>query len=88
MMWLFHDLVAIQREIYLAFGARINQFAETRDWSLLLTYLPMGIVFGAVHALTPGHSKAVLATYLTGSAFRADWRSRWYSHSCMWACRS
>lgn len=27
----------------------------------------MGILFGAVHALTPGHSKAVLATYLTAS---------------------
>jgi ABC-type nickel/cobalt efflux system permease component RcnA len=28
----------------------------------------MGIVFGAVHAMTPGHSKSVLATYLTGSS--------------------
>lgn len=27
----------------------------------------MGIAFGAAKALTPGHSKAVLATYLTGS---------------------
>lgn len=27
----------------------------------------MGILFGAAHALTPGHSKAMLATYLTGS---------------------
>ena len=27
----------------------------------------MGILFGAVHALTFGHSKAVLATYLTAS---------------------
>jgi nickel/cobalt exporter len=62
------DLVAIQREIYLAFADRIREFAETGDWSLLATYLPMGILFGAVHALTPGHSKAVLATYLTGSA--------------------
>jgi nickel/cobalt transporter (NicO) family protein len=67
-MWgLFHDLVAVQREIYLAFADRIRTFAETGDWMLLASYLPMGIVFGAVHALTPGHSKAVLATYLTGS---------------------
>ena len=32
-----------------------------------MTFLPMGILFGAAHALTPGHSKAVLATYLAGS---------------------
>lgn len=67
MMWLFQDLVAIQRDIYFAFADRIREFAETGDWALLVAYLPMGILFGAVHALTPGHSKAVLATYLTGS---------------------
>ncbi|MBX3582677.1 MAG: ABC transporter permease [Rhizobiaceae bacterium] len=65
---MFQDLVAIQREIYLAFADRIKAFAESGDWSLLATYLPMGVLFGAVHALTPGHSKAVLATYLTGSS--------------------
>jgi len=66
-MGLLQELVAIQREIYLAFADRIGNFAETGDWQLLAAYLPMGIVFGAVHALTPGHSKAVLAIYLTGS---------------------
>ena len=77
MMWLFQDLVAIQRDIYFAFADRIREFAETGDWALLVAYLPMGILFGAVHALTPGHSKAVLATYLTGSTlpFRSSpWR--------------
>lgn len=67
MMWLFQDLVAFQRGIYLAFAAHIRDFASTGEWSPLLAYLPMGILFGAAHALTPGHSKAVLATYLTGS---------------------
>jgi ABC-type nickel/cobalt efflux system permease component RcnA len=67
MMALFQVLVAIQREIYLAFADRIGTFARTGDWSVLAAYLPMGILFGADHALTPGHSKAVLATYLTGS---------------------
>ncbi|QDZ03491.2 ABC transporter permease [Nitratireductor mangrovi] len=70
MMWLFQDLIAIQREIYLAFGERIRAFADSGDWSLLAFHLPMGILFGAVHALTPGHSKAVLAAYLTGSTAR------------------
>ncbi len=67
-MWKFYQqLVALQREIYLSFADRIGSFASTGDWTLLASYLPMGIVFGAAHALTPGHSKAVLATYLTGS---------------------
>jgi ABC-type nickel/cobalt efflux system permease component RcnA len=67
-MWqLYQELVALQREIYLAFADRIGSFASTGNWSELAIYLPMGILFGAAHALTPGHSKAVLATYLTGS---------------------
>ena len=61
------ELAAIQREIYTAFAGLIGDVAETGDWSAFLAYLPLGIVFGAVHALTPGHSKAVLATYLAGS---------------------
>lgn len=67
MIGLFQDLVAFQREIYLAFAERIKAFAETGEWSVLAAYLPMGILFGMAHALTPGHSKAVLATYLTGT---------------------
>ncbi len=67
MIGLFQDLVAIQREIYQSFADRIGAFAQTGDWTLLATYLPMGIVFGAAHALTPGHSKLVLAAYVTGS---------------------
>ena len=66
-MYLFQSLIAIQRDIYLAFADRTGAFAQTGDWSALAAYLPMGIVFGAVHAMTPGHSKAVVATYLTGS---------------------
>jgi nickel/cobalt transporter (NicO) family protein len=67
-MWQFYQqLVALQREIYLTFASHIRAFAETGDWTLLAAYLPMGILFGAAHALTPGHSKAVLATYLAGS---------------------
>lgn len=64
----FRENCRIDDKIYLAFAVRISDFAKTGDWSLLAAYLPMGILFGAVHALTPGHSKAVLATYLTGSA--------------------
>ncbi|RVG03265.1 nickel/cobalt transporter [Sinorhizobium meliloti] len=61
-------IVDIQREIYLAFAEHIKTFANGGGWTTFLAFLPMGVVFGAVHAMTPGHSKAVLATYLTGSS--------------------
>lgn len=71
-MW--HDIMAflvhIQGAIRGSIGSDIGVFATSRDWFALLTVLPLGIVFGAVHALTPGHSKLVLATYLVGSPFR------------------
>ena len=66
---MLQDLISFQREIYLAFADQITAFANGGDWRAFLVYLPMGILFGAAHALTPGHSKAVLATYLAGSPF-------------------
>ncbi|PLU77225.1 ABC transporter permease [Sinorhizobium medicae] len=61
-------IVDIQRDIYLAFAEHIKTFANGGGWAAFLAFLPMGIVFGAVHAMTPGHSKAVLAAYLTGAS--------------------
>lgn len=69
-MAMLQVLVDLQRDIYQAFAGRVTAFAETGDWWLLAAYLPVGLVFGAVHAMTPGHSKAVLAVYLTGSEAR------------------
>ncbi len=60
-------LFDMQREIHAQISADIRQLSSGGDWLLLLGMLPMGILFGAVHALTPGHSKAVLATYVAGS---------------------
>jgi ABC-type nickel/cobalt efflux system permease component RcnA len=64
---MFQDIVGFQREISLAFATHIQTFANGGGWSAFLVYLPMGILFGATHALTPGHSKTILATYLAGS---------------------
>lgn len=64
---LFEYIVSVQRELYLAFSDRIDAFSASGDWSILLVYVPMGVLLGAVHATTPGHSKAVLATYIAGS---------------------
>ncbi len=61
-------VIDVQRDIYLAFGEHIKTFSQGGSWAALAAFLPMGIVFGAVHAMTPGHSKSVLATYLTGSS--------------------
>ena len=60
-------LIAVQGWIRQSITADLNDFAATRDWAALFLILPLGIVFGAVHALTPGHGKTVLASYLVGS---------------------
>lgn len=64
---MFQWIVEFQREIYLALADQIKALAGGGGWTNFAAFLPMGIVFGAAHALTPGHSKAVLATYLAGS---------------------
>lgn len=64
---MFQALIDLQGVIHEQVGARINAFAADRAWGPMLAMLPLGIVFGAVHALTPGHSKMVLATYLAGT---------------------
>lgn len=64
---MFQSLVQFQREIYLALAEQIKLLSTNGDWAAFVGFLPMGVMFGAAHALTPGHSKAILATYLTGS---------------------
>jgi nickel/cobalt exporter len=64
---MFQALVEIQRTIYTALAEQIKLLSAEGDWLAFLAFLPMGVFFGAVHALTPGHSKAVLAAYLAGS---------------------
>lgn len=64
---MLQTLIDIQRDIYTAFADHIRAFADDGSWLAFTGFLPMAVVFGAVHALTPGHSKAVLATYLAGS---------------------
>jgi ABC-type nickel/cobalt efflux system permease component RcnA len=70
-MMLWQVIIDYQREIYLAFAEHIKAFAAGEGWLAFLAFLPMGVAFGAVHAMTPGHSKSVLATYLAGSSMKA-----------------
>lgn len=64
---MLEQLVAVQKWIYSSLSGDLSAFATTRDWLALATVLPVGIFFGAVHALTPGHGKAILASYLVSS---------------------
>lgn len=64
-------LVGLQAPIHSSLTAYLAAFAGNRDWGALAAVLPLGIVFGAVHALTPGHGKMVLASYLLGSGLKA-----------------
>ncbi len=63
----FQWLYAAQGWIHVELRAFLTGFAKTGDWSALLSVAPFGVAFGAVHALTPGHGKSILATYLAGS---------------------
>jgi len=60
-------LLDYQKETYLAFGEHISTFANGGGSAAFLAFLPMGLLLGAVHALMPGHSKLLMATYLVGS---------------------
>jgi nickel/cobalt transporter (NicO) family protein len=60
-------LIAAQRWIQDAMSRDMANYATSGDLSLLIAVLPLGVLFGAVHALTPGHSKTVLASYIVGS---------------------
>ena len=59
-------LVALQAAIHGAVADHIQAFAGSGDWLTLLAVLPMGVLFGAAHGLTPGHNKMVLASYVLG----------------------
>lgn len=65
-------LIETQRWIQGIISSDLSAYAATRDWTPLMLIFPFGIFFGAIHALTPGHSKIILASYVLGSrlAFR------------------
>lgn len=60
-------LLDYQKETYLAFGEHISTFANGGGSAAFVAFLPMGLLLGAVHALMPGHSKLLMATYVVGS---------------------
>jgi ABC-type nickel/cobalt efflux system permease component RcnA len=63
-------LFDIQRAIHGSLTDAIEGFALSENWGVLIAMLPLGVVFGMAHAMTPGHSKSVLAAYVLGSGMR------------------
>jgi len=57
----------VQREISAELALLLRTFTDAQDWAMPAGYLPLGIVFSVAHALTPGHSKIVLALFVAGS---------------------
>jgi nickel/cobalt exporter len=59
-------LVALQATIQRSVADQISAFSASGDWLALLGAMPLVIMFGMAHALTPGHNKLVLATFVLG----------------------
>lgn len=59
--------IEVQRTIREMVSADIAAFSDTGNWFTLMSVLPLGVAFGVAHAMTPGHSKSVLAAYVLGS---------------------
>lgn len=60
-------LIDLQQWIRAAVTHELATYEVQPSALLLLWILPFGAAFGAVHALTPGHGKTILASYLVGS---------------------
>jgi hypothetical protein len=64
-------LIAVQGWIRQSITADLNAFAANRDWAALILILPLGIVFGAVHALTPGTARRSSPRTWSGRGWRS-----------------
>ena len=58
---------------------RFTQLITQERWdaAALLAALAIAFVWGALHALTPGHGKTIVAAYLVGSRAPSGTRSSW-----------
>lgn len=60
-------LVFLQGEIHQSARMHFSAMASGGGWTIVFATLPLGAGLGMVHALTPGHSKVLLASYLVSS---------------------
>jgi nickel/cobalt transporter (NicO) family protein len=58
-------IFALQRWLYLEIAGNLREVAGG-DLGIFLAAAPVAVVFGAIHALMPGHGKTVLVSYHLG----------------------
>lgn len=63
MNWLMHLLIDVQHGLYQGMGAGLK---SADDFAALPAMLASAVLFGALHALMPGHGKSVLVSYHLG----------------------
>lgn len=61
-------LLGLQREVYGLLGSRIQSMADSTDAAV--GAVAFALALGAVHAMTPGHGKAVIFSYFLGAKAR------------------
>jgi ABC-type nickel/cobalt efflux system permease component RcnA len=59
------EIVALQRWLYGGMASGLGEVAHGSPWAIAAA-MGAAILFGAVHALTPGHGKTVLFSYHLG----------------------
>ena len=71
MNWI-NDLVGsvmgLQRDVYAALGSRIQGMSDSTDAAL--GAVAFALILGMIHAMTPGHGKAVVFSYFFGARAR------------------
>jgi nickel/cobalt exporter len=60
-------LLVIQQLIRDVLVGEFGKYSVAKDVMVFIWIVPLGVLFGAVHAMTPGHSKFLLASYVLGS---------------------
>lgn len=61
-------VLGLQREVYAALGAQIQGLSESPKAAL--SAVVFALILGMVHAMTPGHGKAVVFAYFLGKQAR------------------
>lgn len=65
-----NTLIELQSWIYAYISRILSDFAVSGSVTAIAWILILGAAFGSIHAMTPGHGKAILASYITGSNHR------------------
>jgi ABC-type nickel/cobalt efflux system permease component RcnA len=62
------SVMGLQRDVYALLGSRIQSMTESADAAT--GAIAFALALGAVHAMTPGHGKAVIFSYFLGTRAR------------------